>query len=829
MGLKKMLIALAVAFVAVLGLGLFVVLVDMKGKTTEEVLEARGLVFQYEDAKNRTIPDVATKLEIARGDEQVVLEKTDALHWRLRKPVDARADRSAVLAILTDIKNLRIESTVEPKPDQAADADPFGLKKPRVTAAFWLGDTRHELLIGSEVKGARDYEKKAYVQVAGSDSVYVVDNPLVDKVDKKAADFRDKHVFERTRDPEKATAVRVIGAKPKLALELKDKAWRLTAPVADLADDSKVTSLLSKARNLDVQDYVSEDPAKLADYGLDKPQLTCELVAADDATMTLLVGSKAKDDEKKLYAKRGEEPSIFTINADFVADIRPSLDDLRQRKVADLAEDDVTRVELTRGGATWAVARKNRDDDWKLAKPREADAQASAVDDFLRDLKKLRVARWVDDPKKTKDLLKKPEATIAVTREPEGKPGANKKPSISLTIGPAVKTDKEQGRYLQRQGQSGLLFVSAKKPDASASYDEKDSVDALEGIGESLGRGYLDFLDRSVFDFQSDDVTRLVIQRGKLKLVCEKDGETWRLTQPTKLDCEKSNIDAILGAMHSLQADRFVAESPKDLKPFGLDAPALRLTATVAEEAKDKPKDDDEKKPEAKDDKKKPKEKPKKTYTRTLLVSRTIDGEIHAMAEGGKLVFSLKSWDATSLRTEPIKTKIGDFAEADAQAVTLAHRGKPEIELTKQDGTWSITKPAKAEADPDAAKKIIDALHDLEARRYLDYDAKDLKPYGLAPPGLVVTVKVKDKPDFVLRIGKPVPGEKLDPGSYAIAGDAKQVFLMARTKLQDVARPLSELEKKKPEPKKDNKKAAPKPPAKKGGTPKATKPKPPTK
>ena len=814
MGLKKMLILLGVGFAVVVALGVYVVVVDMEAPTTDDVMKERGLVFKYKDEKSRTIPDVATKLEIQRGSDTVLIEKADAQSWRLRKPVDARADRSAVLAILTDIKNLRIESAVTPDSAKPEDVEKFGLAKPRIKAAFWIGDTRHDIAVGAEVKGQSAYQKKAYIRVGDAKTLYVVDNPLIEKLDKMPADFRDKKVFEGTRDAEKAKSLRVVSATQTLALEKDEKVWQLTAPVADFAADSKVSGLLSKAKSLEVEDYVTEDAAKLADYGLDKPQLTCELKAADDGTMTLLVGIKSKDDDKKLYAKRGEEPTIFTIKSDVLNDLDVKLDDVRLRKVADIDEADVTGVEIVKGKTTWAIARKNSDEDWALTKPKDAKASDTAGDDLVRDLKRLRVARWVDDPKdKAFAALKTPAAVITIARDSEGKSSAKKGQPIKFTLSPVVtKTAKKtvkgkvteeivaQGRYVQRAGQKCLLFVSSKKPDAAASSDDKDSVESVTNIAKSLDKGVLALYDRKVFAFDDKKVTKLEIQRDGTTLVCDKEGEDWKLTAPVKLDADAINMSTILSTMANLEADEYVAEAPKDIKPLGLDKPALRIVATLTEEAKpDAAEKADDKKNEAKKDEPKPKAT---TATKTLIVSRKIGGKVYAMEQGGKLVFTLKSWNAASLRTEPISTTIGDFTDTDAQAITIAQAGKPDVVLTKAKDAWTITKPAKAEADQDVVKKIVDALHDLRTRRYLDYEGKDLAACGLAPAATVVTVKVKDKADFVLNIGKPVVGAVEEPGSYAVVGDKKQVFLIAKTKVADVVRSLGDVTKKKAAPKK---------------------------
>lgn len=850
MGLRNMLLLLAAGLVVVLGLGAYVFFVESAGPTTEEALKQRSLVFPVKDEKNRTIRDLATKLEIRRGKDTVVLEKAGAQEWRLKQPADARADRSAVLALLDALNNLRLE--VEPLQATPDDLAKFGLKEPRIVATFWLGDQAREFAVGSEVKGQKAYEKRAYVHLKDAPNVLVVSNDLVEKLDKGVdklatpddvakwvAAFRDKRVFDRDRDVEKAAALRLVNAARTLDLEKRDKAWQLKSPVTDLADASKVSGLLSKARNLDAEKFITEDASKPAQYGLDKPQLTCEVKLEDGAPMTLLVGKAVEGDEKlkdQLYAKRSDAPSIFTIKKDFLSDMEVKLDDVRDRKVASFDDGDASGLEFARGKDAWAVARESKDKDWKLTKPKEANAYQSSASDALRDLGRLRVARWIDDPKDpANEQLKEPAAVVTLLREPKGKPGAKAQPPIKLYFSALVKKEKpkepakekalpkekgkgddkekakekekevEEGRYVRREGQTTLLYVLAGKAPDGAPFDEKESIEALGSLGKGFDKGYLAFLDRKVFDFKEDAAVRLSIERDSAKLVCEKKEGNWKLTSPVALDADKSNLSTILGTMNDLSADEYVADSPKpeDLKRYGLDAPALRLTATIEEEEKPAEAKPEEKKDEKKDEKKEEKKAAaKKTVTKTLLVSRKTEGQTYGMEQGGTLVFTIKSWDADSLRTEVISTTLGEFAEADATSLTLAPRGKPEVVVEKEKDVWAITKPKKAEADQDAVKKVLDALHDLKARRCIDFEGKNLAALGLEPPELVVTVKIKDKPDLVLKLGKPVAEEKDDPGSAALKGDAKQVFLVSKGKVEDIAKSLGDLEKK-PEPKKE--------------------------
>jgi len=818
MSLKKMLALLVGGLVVVVILGVYALVIEPARPTTEEAAKERQLVFRYKDEQNRTLRDVATKLEVRRKGETVVLEKVSPQVWRMRKPLDARADRSKILGILDTLKDLKTQALVKLQSTKPEELEKFGLKTPRVEATFWLANGQsHSFAIGAERKGQKTWEKRTYLRVGDSAELRVVDNDIAEKLDKEPDEFRDKHVFDAHRDPEHATALEVARGQRALALKKDKRTWRLLKPVQDRADNSKVADLLTKARNLEVEKFIADKKDKLAEYGLDKPQLVCAVTDRDGKPMKLLVGAKAKDAEDQVYACREEEPFVFTIKKTFLDDFDVKVEDVRNRKVAEFDEDDIKRIEIARGKDVWTLTRESASEDWKLLKPREAKAEDLEGDDFLKNIGRLRVQRWVDDPKdKAHELLENPEFTITLARGEKDKdpivllasklvetPAKAKEPKESKEKKEEgkkqegkeekkqeKKLEPEKGHYLQRKGEKFLLYVRAGKAPEGASYDEKDSVEALNDIGKAVEKGYLAFLDRQVFDFDDDKVVRLSIERPKTKVVCEKKDGEWKVVSPAKLDADKDHIATILGAMDDLTADEYVVENPEDLKTYGLDNPALRITATVEGSP------EEEKEPQKKTQEKSEKKTEKKTFTKTLLLSRKIDGKTYGMEQGGSLVFTLKSWDLASLTTEPIPTKLGDFSTDEATGLTIAHRGKPEIVLEKKDDAWKITKPKAAEADQDAVKKVLDALHDLNARRCLDYDAKDLKPYGLGPAEVVVTVKLKDKADFVLNIGKPVPGETEDPGSHARKADAKQVFLVPKGKVEDIAKSLDDLAKK---------------------------------
>jgi len=748
MGLRRMLVLLAIGLALVVGLGVYVVVVELHSPTTEEAAARDVLVFPPADDADAGIPRRATRLEIRRGDQTTVIEKTGARTWRLRRPVDARADRSAVLAVLTDLKTLRVESSTT-----SSDLSAFGLAPPRVLASFWLGEERHQVAIGATVPGAKRGETKVYIRADDRGAVYVVDGALAAKLDRAFDAFRDRRVFDVGLD--KASAVRITSPDRKLLLQRREGIWHIVEPVEDFADPSAVGSLLTKLAALKAEGYVTEDAADLADYGLDEPALTCELTVGDGQTMTLLVGRDVKDSR---YAKRGEEPAVFTLKEVAVAAANVTPEQVRQRRVVDVAAADVTSIEIESGDRKWAVARGGADEPWRLVQPKQAGASQEAVAAFLGHLRKLRVSRWVDDPWATAhEFFRKPAAVVTLSR---GTDTDVMRPPVRVAFSSYLKTAALDGRFVQRVGQRCLLYVSSKPEDAKASLEARESVEAASAVAKTLEAGYLAFLDRRIFDFDPEQVTTLTVERDDAMLVCEKAEAGWRLALPVEMDADPLNVGSLIGAMANLRAADYVAEKPDDLMALGLLDPDLTLTVTVS--APGHP----------------PAEK-------TLLVGTPRDGRVHAMEKGGSLVFTLSPWDARALHTEPISTSLGDWQEADVVGLSLERRGEHPVVLERGEGGWRLTWPRQAPVLRSAAGSLVGALHGFRIPRYVDYDGTTPRTqYGLDPPSAVLSIRLKGETSIVLEVGKEAEREERYAGRYAALRGRRQVFVMPQATVE---------------------------------------------
>ena len=101
--------------------------------------------------------------------------------------------------------------------------------------------------------------------------------------------------------------------------------------------------------------------------------------------------------------------------------------------------------------------------------------------------------------------------------------------------------------------------------------------------------------------------------------------------------------------------------------------------------------------------------------------------------------------------------KVFHLKETDISDLSLV-RGKDEVRLVKKDQVWHLTAPLNTKADQTVVDSMLTTLARLRKERDLGAE-KDLKPFGLDKPGLVVKFTAQGQP-HQLAVGAKVPGDQ---------------------------------------------------------------------
>jgi len=733
--------------------------VERHRPTTDERREAEAKVFAGEEfvagfgADRKTLSQLVTKLTLQQTEppQNIVLEKQKDGEWRITQPHALRAEKTTVESVLYALEGLRRKNTIRPDAGAKLDLAKYGLDKPRATAIFNIsrpGSASKEwtLLVGNKTPD----NKNSFVKRADEDTVMVVEASSLDRLTLGVNDLRDKVVLAvKPDDTERLELKHLDGGH--IRLDRKDKVWHLTTPVADFADPNEVRNILDKLAGMRLakEDFVTEDDSDLRKYGLDEPRLVVEVYEAGQGK-TLLVGKAHAEKSDKVYAKRAQEPSIFTLDTRDTTSLSKQVRDLRLKRALVFATDDVERLTLETPGGPVALRTKERD--WEMEQPSTRTADRARVDEFLRALERLEIEEWADEaqPDLAKYGLEKPMATITLNL---------KKGEVRvLKIG---GTAKDVSRLYARRGDSGpILTVKA------------------DFLRHAL-KGYLAFISRQIISFGRNDLERLVIERPDGMVAIHKSGDQWRLDKPIVGNADKSTMDDLLWDLSFLQAEEYIAEKPPDLAPYGLDKPHMTVTLEYQKEIKDVGGA-----PTKTAEGSKQEDKPtKQKITQILLIGKVHEGENrYAKLADGDLVFTLGKTLIKRLGSEFASREVCKFSRDDVTAIVLEYPDK-KVRMEKKEGRWLVTVPEEKPAAADTINDLLSTASQLRAQEVAAHAVDDPAKYGLDKPNLVLTIYL-GKESRKLTIGALREGTH-----YVTTADSPLLF---RVSEHDVARLMQE-------------------------------------
>jgi len=240
--------------------------------------------------------------------------------WKLKKPLEVRADFGAVEGLIGRLQTVQMKSIVTNEPS-AADLKKYGLDKPAETVNLNLGSARATLAIGGKAD-----DNTVYARDTSKPVVMTVESSLADELKKSADDYRRKDIFEfRPYNANRLEITRggntVVFEKVKGQGENAPDKWRRASPNAGDVDKDKMDSLLSRLSNMRASSFV-ESTAKT---GLDAPAMTVAVKFDDGKKEERVTFGKNGDDA---YAARPGEPGAAKIdNTDF-SEAGKTLDEL---------------------------------------------------------------------------------------------------------------------------------------------------------------------------------------------------------------------------------------------------------------------------------------------------------------------------------------------------------------------------------------------------------------------------------------------------------------------------------------------------------------------
>ncbi len=359
-------------------------------------------------------PEDISRIELRYPDRVIEVERGDGGAWRIVKPVGVDADQIAAANLARAIADCEIQRTVDEKPAALA---PFGLDNPQVivTVTTKDGKTWPGIVLGKMTPVGF----AVYLKTTDKTAVMLASSAFQAGMNKTVDQLRSRELMGfKVDDVQQLTIERDNGEKIRISRD-GDK-WKIIKPAEYPADSLAVRQYLTTLVNAKVADFITDTPATVSQYGLDKPHVTVTVHTGNDASghESLLIGFKETDEGKSgYYARRGERTPVYTVHGWVLSALDKTLLDMRDKTVMTFDPAAVATVKVERGSGAYTLKRDplgkwTVDESGKIA-----EAGAATVQRFLENLRELRAQSILADPMPSTTLFGMDKPAAAITLE----------------------------------------------------------------------------------------------------------------------------------------------------------------------------------------------------------------------------------------------------------------------------------------------------------------------------------------------------------------------------------------------------------------------------
>ena len=493
--MKRTTLVLVALFAGVLA---YFLLVERKAKPADEAAREAKRLLSLEETSVRSF-----KITLPTGS--VGAERAESGKWRMTDPLRARAVRWACDAVASALASMERVRAVSNEKGAAGLAE-MGLAQPRARVEFTLGseddakrgagasgpttaDAPPSEAAGGpassappqvassgtaspgatpsppsailEIGGEVPATSSVFLRILGKDEIYLVPSSSTTTFLKPVQEYRDRALLDTTvLDVGEA---RISRAEGDLRLKRRDEDWWIEAPIEDLAEGSKVQSLLSTVVTLRADSFIdggtpvpASSPAPAA-MGLDPPKTAVRFMSRTGTEIaTVKLGSPVPGENDKCYA-RVEEPggggTVAVVSSLGLSSMSEPAAEFRSRKALPFHPWEATGVDLVAPGATLSFVKK--DGVWSATSPASLKVDPGAVDETLRAVSEIAIDSY-DAARGTSasSLGLDPPKTRIEVRFGEGS-GKTK----TLVLG--AKAGTKETLYARASDRPGVFTVSA--------------------------------------------------------------------------------------------------------------------------------------------------------------------------------------------------------------------------------------------------------------------------------------------------------------------------------------------------------------------------------
>jgi len=371
--------------------------------------------------------------------------------------------------------------------------------------------------------------------------------------------------------------------------------WSLQQPLREPANMTVVHALLDALFAARIEQFVWDPPVGVApvavdaspvvdapaapveSYGLAADTSPARLrvwLAGDDLGHELSFGKAVEAEGNLVYAMFTESGSVFTLDAGLLERCQLPVDDLRSRTLMRLDPGRVRYLAVQQGDRKLTLGH-TPDAGWSILEPIQWSADRETVADVLRTLAEARIQSFVDTSATNPPTATDDVAALHVTLDtvyPPQAPGSEEAGS-ALAVKKDWNVDRCELVAIENGADDQMLVEIKGRPGRF-----RVRRDALVFLPEAAALPFA-FFDRTVLSVSPDNVQRIVMHRGAVEQILERDAEgSWKTAEGVEGQPDALVLSDVLFRVSHLRAVRVADQHPKELAAYGLDETETSLT-----------------------------------------------------------------------------------------------------------------------------------------------------------------------------------------------------------------------------------------------------------
>lgn len=239
-----------------------------------------------------------------------------------------------------------------------------------------------------------------------------------------------------------------------------------------------------------------------------------------------------------------------------------------------------------------------------------------------------------------------------------------------------------------------------------------------------------DITNRKLTQINYEDITSFSLKNDFGEMRFEKKGDDWFIIKPIQIKADKTAVETTLTNLTAGRKRSIQSIDKSKLSDYGIDKPKYSITLI----SKSKPKEE----------------------TIILGADSPIPYQLYAKSSLSDEIFSVSNNIKNSLNKPPtnfrnrslLKTPILNVLEM----AFISGDSKIIVSKTEND-LWKITSPIEEEADNDFIQDLSTKIANYKISSFID-SPENLAKYNLEKPPFVLQLKLADKSDLSLMIGK---------------------------------------------------------------------------